>query len=331
MRKGFVFGKFLPFHKGHEGMIRFALKHCDALTVLVCASDKENIPVEKRTAWITESFHDEPRVQVTAFSYRETDLPNSSVSSREISRLWSAAFKQLLPDRELVVTSEPYGEYVAEYMGIRHIAYDIPRLQYPVSASAVRKDLPGNWRFLPDSVKPDFTLKVVLLGTESTGKSTLTEKLAAHFGCTKVMEAGRDLIPDSNHFDTGDLERVAAEHARRINQAVRGRHPLVIIDTDIHTTMSYCRFFFQQELAVDQPVYDSNKANLYLYLDNDVDFVQDGSRLPEVTRNLLDQSHRAVLAEKNISYITVTGNWQARERTAIAQINQLLRSVRPIS
>jgi HTH-type transcriptional repressor of NAD biosynthesis genes len=41
MIKAFVFGKFYPFHKGHEAMINFALSKCDFLSVLVCSSDKE--------------------------------------------------------------------------------------------------------------------------------------------------------------------------------------------------------------------------------------------------------------------------------------------------
>ena len=55
-----------------------------------------------------------------------------------------------------------------------------------------------NWKFLPDSVRPYFSIKVVVLGTESTGKSTLTERLAKYFNCSSVKEAGRDLIVDSN-------------------------------------------------------------------------------------------------------------------------------------
>ncbi len=324
MRKGFVFGKFLPFHLGHEAMIRFALTQCDELTVLVCASDRENIPVEKRVAWITETFPQENRVQVCPFVYREDELPNSSVSSREISRVWATAFKALLPDQELLVTSEPYGDYVAESMGIKHLAYDIPRMRFPVSATAVRNQLLANWRFLPNSVKPYFAQKVVILGTESTGKTRLTEKLSAHFGCSQVTEAGRDLIPDSNHFSIADLMRVAEEHARRIEEAVRGAHPLVIIDTDIHITLSYGRFVFGAALPVAPAVYESNRADLYLYLHPDVAFVQDGSRLTEPERNALDLCHREVLAAHGIPFTEISGSWHEREEKAIALIAALM-------
>ena len=39
MIKAFVFGKFLPFHKGHEAMINFALTKCDFLAVFIRDAD----------------------------------------------------------------------------------------------------------------------------------------------------------------------------------------------------------------------------------------------------------------------------------------------------
>jgi HTH-type transcriptional repressor of NAD biosynthesis genes len=64
-------------------------------------------------------------------------------------------------------------------------------------------------------VKPDFAIKVVVLGTESTGKTNLTEKLSKHFKCSLVSEAGRELIADSNIFAFEDLQLVANEHSKK--------------------------------------------------------------------------------------------------------------------
>ena len=64
MVKAFVFGKFLPFHKGHEAMINFALTRCDFLTVLVCCSDKENIPSKTRQKWIEKTFECQDKIEI---------------------------------------------------------------------------------------------------------------------------------------------------------------------------------------------------------------------------------------------------------------------------
>lgn len=324
MIKAFVFGKFLPFHKGHEAMINFALTKCDLLTVLICCSDKENISDITRQKWIEKSFEKVKNIEIKIFNYLENELPNTSESSQEVSKIWSSKFKAFFPDYDLVITSEEYGNYVASFMNIKHIAFDIPRQLFPVSATAVRNDIFKNWKFLPDSVKPEFAIKVVLLGTESTGKTTLTERLAKHFNCNSVKEAGRDIITNSNSFEFEDLHIVAKEHAKRIDLATFGESPLIIIDTDIHITKSYANFMFNETLEVATKIYNSNKADLYLYLNNDVIYIQDGTRLSENDRNLLDISHRKILKQHNINFTEVTGDWQQRFEQAITSIKQII-------
>jgi HTH-type transcriptional repressor of NAD biosynthesis genes len=324
MVKAFVFGKFLPFHKGHEAMIHFALGKCDFLTVLVCASDKETISGSIRKSWIEKTFPDQKNIEIRILDYVESQLPNSSVSSKSVSEVWATVFKQLFPDYSLLITSEDYGYFVAEFMHIQHIPFDIPKKLFPVSATSVRHDLLTNWAFIPEAVKRDLVLKVVIVGTESTGKTTLTEDLAAYFNCNKVLEAGRDLIPDSNAFSIDDLQLVAREHAKRIESAASGDSALVIIDTDIHITQSYCRFTFEKELMVNDEIYDANRADLYLYLNNDVAYFQDGTRLHQEERDLLDASHRQVLAGHNIHFIEIKGNWEERFQLAVEQIKSLI-------
>jgi HTH-type transcriptional repressor of NAD biosynthesis genes len=324
MTKAFVFGKFLPFHKGHEAMINFALSKCDFLTVLICCSDKESILDKFRKAWIEKAFEKQKNIEIRTFNYLESELPNTSESSKEVSEIWADIFKKQLPDYSLLITSEEYGNFVATFMNIQHIAFDIPKINFPVSATAVRNDVFTNWKYLPESVKPDLSLKVVILGTECTGKTTLTEKLSKHFNCSFVMEAGRDIIANSNSFTFDDLHLVAIEHAKRIDKTILADNPLLIIDTDIHTTKSYSRFTFEKELEISIDIYNSNKANLYLYLNNDVEYLQDGTRLSEEERNLLDLSHRQVLTDHNIDIVEIKGDWDVRFETAVVQINKLI-------
>ncbi len=326
MTKAFVFGKFLPFHKGHEAMINFALSKCDFLTVLVCCSDKEGISDKLRKAWIEKTFEKQKNIEIRTFNYLESELPNTSESSKEVSQIWADIFKKQLPDYSLLITSEEYGNFVAIFMNIQHIAFDIPKIKVPVSATAIRNDVFTNWQYLPDSVKPDLSLKVVILGTESTGKTTLTEKLSKYFNCSFVMEAGRDIIVNSNSFTFDDLHLVAREHAKRIDKTILAENPLVIIDTDIHTTKSYARFTFEKEIEISVDIYNSNKANLYLYLNNDVEYLQDGTRLSEEERNLLDLSHRQVLLDHNIDIVEIKGDWDERFEKAVEQINKLISS-----
>ncbi|MGD1890010.1 MAG: AAA family ATPase [Cyclobacteriaceae bacterium] len=324
MVKGFVFGKFLPFHRGHEAMIRFALTHCDLLSVLICCSDQEKPDGNTRSRWITSTFVNEKRVEVKVFNYSEIDLPNTSESSRAVSQQWARVFKELYPDFGVVVTSEPYGKFVADFMGIRHIPFDPSRRLFPISATDIRTNFRAYWGFLPEIVKQDYALKVVILGTESVGKTTLAQQLAEYYQCSLVLEAGRDLIADSQEFSYADLEQVASEHARRIDEATYGNSPLVIIDTDIHITKSYARFKFNRELVVSDGVYQTNLAQLYLYLTKETKYVQDGTRLSRSQRDLLDQSHRKILDEHGVNFKEIAGNYSERYHQAVYFIDKLL-------
>jgi HTH-type transcriptional repressor of NAD biosynthesis genes len=324
MTKAFVFGKFLPFHKGHVAMINFALSKCDFLTVLICCSDKESVPDTFRKAWIENTFENRKNIEIRTFNYLESELPNTSETSESVSKIWADIFNKVLPDYSLLITSEEYGNFVAAFMNIQHMAFDIPKKLFPVSATAVRNNVFANWKYLPDSVKPDFAIKVVILGTESTGKTTLAEKLSKHFNCSLVLEAAREIIANSNNFSFDDLHLVASEHSKRIDKTILADSPLVIIDTDIHTTKSYSRFTFEKELEISANIYNSNRANIYLYLNNDVEYLQDGTRLSEAERNLLDLSHRQVLTDHKIDIIEIKGDWDERFEKAVEQVNKII-------
>ncbi len=322
MVKAFLFGKFLPFHKGHEAMVRFALAQADFVSILVCSSDKEDIPSEIRKGWIEATFEGIENIEVLLFDYNEAQFPNTSASSKEVSKIWAPVFTNLFPEHSLLITSEPYGDYVAEFMGITHIPFDIPKQLYPVSATLIRNNVAAWWDYLPDSVKPYYAFKVTLLGTESTGKTTIAQRLAAHYNGRLVNEAGRDIIPNSNHFTMDDLHNTATEHAHRIMEAEKGNSPIIIIDTDVHTTKSYARFTFGEELAVSDAVYQANVANLYIYLTNDSGYFQDGSRLDEEQCRLLDISHREILHSHGIAFAEIGGSFEEKFEKAVELIGK---------
>jgi len=56
MRRGLVFGKFMPLHRGHQHLIDTALSQCDDLTIVVYDSDPPGdfapMPVELRLGWL---------------------------------------------------------------------------------------------------------------------------------------------------------------------------------------------------------------------------------------------------------------------------------------
>jgi HTH-type transcriptional repressor of NAD biosynthesis genes len=317
MKKGFVPGKFLPLHKGHLGLINFALDHCDFLYVIVCSASRESIDEMIRKEWLCQELKEKENISLISFPYNENILPNTSVSSRIVSEKWAKAIKDIVPDAEIVFTSEEYGDYLAEYMGISHLAFDKGRVQFPISASQIQSNPFAYWHYLAEAAKPWYVKKVAILGTESTGKSVLTEKLAQYFDTTFVPEMAREIIEETKKCTFSDLEEIANLHAKTIGKKMGDADKLLFLDTDINITKSYSRFLFNRELITEPGLEEAGKSDLYLFLEPDCPFVQDGTRLDEKERNRLSLAHKEFLKSNNIDFISISGDWKNRFNSAV--------------
>lgn len=325
MKTGLVLGKFMPLHKGHLALFDFAGTRCDKLIILLCHSSSEPINGIFREAWLNEAVAEISNVEVVSYPYDEKVLPNTSVSSKEVSLKWSNIIKQLLPDIDVIFSSEPYGDYLTEFLGVKHVAFDFKREQVPVSASSIIANPLLNWNYIAAPARPYFLKKIVLVGTESTGKSTLTEKLAAHFNTSHVPEMARQILEKTEDCLPVHLVEIAALHAQEIIKRTKEANRLLFIDTDINITKSYSQYLFNEALIVPAWIEEANKADLYLFLEPDCEFIQDGTRLPSEERNKLSLFHKEQLMKSGIAYFSINGNWDDRFKKAVNITKELFK------
>jgi HTH-type transcriptional repressor of NAD biosynthesis genes len=168
MRKGLVFGKFMPLHNGHLALINFALLHCDHLCIILCYTHNEPIDGLIRKQWLRESFEHNTNITLFSYQYDDKKLPNTSVSSPRVSEIWASVLRALVPDAAVVYTSEDYGDYLANYMGIEHLLFDKARTVAPISATTIRTNPLLYWSYIADAAKPWFVKKIAIVGSEST-------------------------------------------------------------------------------------------------------------------------------------------------------------------
>ncbi|EFE73517.1 LOW QUALITY PROTEIN: conserved hypothetical protein, partial [Streptomyces filamentosus NRRL 15998] len=170
---GLVLGKFYPPHAGHHHLVRTAQDRCARLTVLVCAASVESVPLADRVAWMRE-IH--PDVTVVG----AVDDTHMDVNDPAVWDAHMAVFRAAVPERvDAVFTSEAYGEELGRRFGADSVLVDPDRTLFPVSGTAVRKDPVGCWDFLQPPVRAALARRVVVLGAESTGTTTLARALAA--------------------------------------------------------------------------------------------------------------------------------------------------------
>ncbi|QMW21824.1 AAA family ATPase [Sandaracinobacteroides saxicola] len=169
------------------------------------------------------------------------------------------------------------------------------------------------------------TLRIVLSGVESVGKSTLAADLAAHFNAALVPEYGRTYCEGLDRpLTPADLTAIAEGHARGAHRAMQQAPACLIEDTDILMTAAWARMLFgapQPDLAAWP-----SHAHLHLLLLPDVPFVSDPVRVFGDPGQRL-AFHRHVVAEfieRRTSLVPVGGGWDARRARAIAAIESCL-------
>lgn len=323
---GLVIGKFYPLHNGHLALINYAISKSKELNILVCVSNKEKINGEKRKNWILGEIKNGINVNIIVFNYNENDLPNTSVSSRSVSKIWARKIFQLVPAITCIFSSEQYGNYLGEELNVKHIDFDYERSLIPISSSQIRKNPFLHWSYIPKVVQAYYTKKIILLGTESTGKSMLTERLANYYKTGFVPEMAREIIEKTIECTQQHLIKISELHAKKILEKLEESNKLLFIDTDINITKSYSEFLFNKTLIVEDWIEQANKGDIYFYLDADAPYIQDGTRLSFDERNRLDYYHKNQLENNNIKFIQIQGNWNERFNKMILYIDTLVNN-----
>lgn len=276
----------MPFHKGHEALIDYAKSHCDKLIVLLIASPNESIPYKYRLKWVLSTYLDDPQIEVFG-----DIVDDSHMTSDEKSVWWGKYVTSHYGKIDRVFSSEDYGKLFAESAGAESWVFDKGRHIVPISGTMIRNKPLTNWDYLNNFAKDFFVKKIAIVGTESTGKTTMAKALAEHFNTTWCPEAGRELIPNSKQFTIEDLKIVATEHAKNILKYTRLSNKVLFIDTDLNITKSYSNFFFNEVPIFEPWVEKANECDMYIYLTPDAPYYDDGTRLSKEKRDELDKSH----------------------------------------
>lgn len=169
------------------------------------------------------------------------------------------------------------------------------------------------------------TLRICLHGPESTGKSTLATRLAAHLGCEVVPEYGRAYC-EAHGTDIGMAELVhIAQTQEAMNRAAAARARelgagYVLFDTDPLITEVWAQMMFGEP----DPWFGRfhGYADLYLLLDIDLPFVDDGLRVyaaPEQRQHFFDLC-KAELDRHRVRYMLIRGEGEARFAAALEAI-----------
>ena len=179
--------------------------------------------------------------------------------------------------------------------------------------------------------QPADLIKVVLFGPESTGKTTLSEKLARHYNTVWVPEYARKYLQDkwNNERKTcepKDLLPIAEGQMRLENDLVTKATDLLICDTDLLETKVYSEAYY---LGYCDPVLEKhaleNQYDLYFLTYIDIPWAADDLRDKPNERERMFLHFKDTLEKYNRNFVILKGDKKTRLKTAVEHIDNLLK------
>lgn len=171
--------------------------------------------------------------------------------------------------------------------------------------------------------------KIVVIGPESTGKSTLCTQLAAHYHTIWVPEYARDyLLTNGADYSFENLLTIAkGQLALEDNLIKTINKTTVFIDTDMYVMKVWCEYVFNKchQFIIDEIV--AREYDLYLLCNVDLPWTKDALREypDEGPRIELFNMYKDILANQNTPWAIISGTETERLNNTIQVINTTLK------
>ncbi len=194
--------------------------------------------------------------------------------------------------------------------------------------------------------------KIVIIGPESTGKSTLCEQLAKHYGTLWCPEYAREyLLKHGKEYNYEDLLTIARgqialedEYISMMNvpdsrlptpdsqlptshSPLATSHSLLFIDTDQYVMKVWCEFVFGKCHRFITGQIKKRKYDLYLLCNTDLPWVKDELReYPDLeTRQKLYHIYKDSMNKQPVPWVEISGNSDERMQKATGAVDVLLK------
>ncbi len=179
--------------------------------------------------------------------------------------------------------------------------------------------------------------KIVVIGPESTGKSTLCSKLSQHYNTTWVKEYAREyLLQNGTKYNYENLldvakgqiakEDITIKNCLQTQQELNIKHQPVFLDTDMYVMKVWCEFVFEKchHWILNRIV--ERQYDLYLLCDIDLPWVKDELReYPDLkNRQKLYHYYKEAMITQNVPWINISGNYKERLQKAKEAVDSII-------
>ncbi len=320
--RGLTLGKFAPLHRGHQHLIDTALAEVDALVVIIYdAPETTGIPLNVRAGWLRRLY---PQVEVI----EAWDGPTDVGDTPEIRQAHERYVIERLKVRGVThfYSSEFYGEHMSRALGAMDRRVDPARVAVPISGTQVRADPFVARTFIHPLVYRDLVGNIVLLGAPSTGKTTLSARLAETYGTVWMPEYGREYWEQhqvERRLSMAQLVELAEGHLLREESLLPHANRYLFTDTNAITTAMFSLAYHGAvaprlaELALQA----QSRYDLVIVCDSAIPYDDTWDRSGDADRQVFQKQILADLRVRRLPFLLVRGDVEARVR----QVGELLR------
>ena len=168
-------------------------------------------------------------------------------------------------------------------------------------------------------------LKVSITGPESTGKSTLSERLAQHYNTVWVPEYARTYIGNiGSHYTLTDIEAIAAGQLALEQELEPEANTVLFADTDMlvlriwsEHAFGHCPDWILEKLR-------QQEYNLYLLMGVDLPWEPDPQREHPHLRQYFYDWYKSELQRMGARYVEISGLQDDRFELAVQHVEALL-------